>query len=375
LKNGTILKGELNDLEWNVNPDRIKFRETGKEPVDYTVNDVLHFRTDRPALYQSAVVKYDAEGPATPDKMSTNRNATEFVTDTVFVEILVDAPLALGTVMGSNGREYFFLAKNGAFEELVYRKYVVDEFKLGKNELYKQQVLNEAGECKPVKDFIKNLTYTAGSLKIAFTNMNKCQGNEPKKLWEGEASKAPLLFGLAVNPFMIQSNYTAVTTDFGKVNFGAGLFLEKFHPKRPNRISSYFELNFKRFNQPAGNETFGEAFEISNNQLKLIGAMRFSNITQKIEGRNYLEVGALVGLQFNGTGSSTLPALENLMADDRVVGLVAGFGKSIAIPGELQLSAGVRAELEVSTTRRTIGFANSTTLGLVLAISKRHVSK
>jgi|GEM_PF-2205780 len=372
LKNGSVVKGELNDPDWNANPDKISFREPGKQAIEYSVDEVVSFRTDRPALYRSAVVKYDAEGPVTRNKLSTNRNATEFITDTVFVEVLVDAPIGLARLNSFNGREYFFLVRNGLFEELVYRKYFVNEYKEGNNEQYKQQVLNEAGNCKSVAGFIKNFNYTAGSLKIAITNLNKCNGDEPEKIkWDGQSAQVPRVLGVLVNPYIIRSDYTAVTTSFNRVNWGMGLFFEQYYAKRPTRLSTYAELNFRKFDQKAANRTFGDGFEISNEKIKLLVTTRMSATSEKIKGRNYLEAGASIGYQFNGSGSATLPALDRLLADEAVVGFVGGVGKELLLFGKTQLSAGIRWELELPIERNRSGFAKSSTIGFVLAISRR----
>src|SRR5688572_22703800 len=61
LKDGTSVPGQINDLEWNYWHKEIEFRKSDHSIEKYSVNDLLSFSTDRPALYESHTISYDGD--------------------------------------------------------------------------------------------------------------------------------------------------------------------------------------------------------------------------------------------------------------------------------------------------------------------------
>jgi len=369
LRNGTTLSGEVNDLEWNFNPKKIQFREPGKEPVEYDADQLSSFRTDRPALYQGVVVKYDAEAQSSLAKMSSSRMPTVFETDTVFLEIIVDSDLKLGRMRASNGRIYFFLGKGEKYEELVNRDYRSALNEIIHNTMFRQQLANASSDCPAIVKRLEDLPYRESALKNIVAEINECRGFKSRKIWNKEVAKAPVMIGLLFSPHVVKANFRLVQTEYsGDVNYGFGIFLEKFSKKRPTRLSTYYELNVRRFNQTDDFYLGAYKYSIQSIRVKGFAAMRFSAPTKWTKGRNFIDAGISLGAQLNSKGRFNGSSNELLSENPTLLGFTASLGRSFDLPKKLQLSAGVRFEQDIVGARGP-GFVNSGTFGLMFSLS------
>lgn len=369
LRNGTTLSGEVNDLEWNFNPKKIQFREPGKEPVEYDADQLSTFRTDRPALYQGVVVKYDAEAQSSLAKMSSSRMPTVFETDTVFLEIIVDSDLRLGKMRGSNGRVYFFMGRGDRFEELVNRDYRSARDEIVHNSFFRQQLAIEAKDCPGFLNKLNSLAYRESALISVIQGINKCRGFDMKTTWDKQVTAPPVFVGVLFSPHVVKANFRLVQTEYsGDVNYGLGLFTERFSRKRPTRSSMYYEINFRRFSQSGYSDISMSQYSIRNLRIKGLMAFRFSAPTKLTKGRNYMDAGVSFGRQLASKGELMNRSNEILAMDHWLIGFGANVGRSFNLSSDVHIVTGIRYEQDF-VPKLGDGFANSGTFALTIALS------
>lgn len=268
INDGTELTGEINDKEWSVNPKEIEFREQGGTIQKYTVHQIKNFSTDRPARYEAFAIEYDGEDQNV-NRLTTNRSPVTLSRDTLFLRVLVYAPVGLFEFVDANGRIHYFTNQEQGVEELLNRKYkdATNSSLVGVNEKFKQQLLLKAGNCPELHSTIKQLKYSEGALQSLVTKINKCNGHEVQSSWTGEiVTKKPNL-GIVAQVFLTNPEYTFMVSDFNEINFGGGIFYEIYSKKKPNRTSLYNELLYKQVNQE-GVSVFGSPATIKFSRIK-----------------------------------------------------------------------------------------------------------
>jgi hypothetical protein len=348
-KDGTEVTGEINDKEWSVNPKEIEFRENGGTVQKYTVHQIKNFSTARPARYEAFAIEYDGEDQNV-NKLSTNRSPVTLSKDTLFLRVIVNAPVGLFEFVDANGRIHYFTNQEQGVEELLNRKYkdATNSSLVGVNEKFKQQLLLKAGNCPELHSTIKQLKYSEGALQSLVTKINKCNGNEVQPSWEGEiVTKKPNL-GIVTQVFLTNPEYTFMVSDFNEINFGGGIFYEIYSKKKPNRISLYNELLFKQVNQE-GVSVFGSPATIKFSRIKMINSYRFS-YPDKRDGRLYWGIGIGTGIRFNTTVNDreSIAGYPDFSNSEFELGVMVNGGKTFALSKSFKINAELRYEIEQS---------------------------
>jgi hypothetical protein len=277
---GTVIKGEINDREWTVNPKEIEFREAGGATKTFTVQQIKNFSTDRPAKYESFAFEYDAEDQNV-NRLSTNRTPLVLSKDTLFLKVIVGAKVGLFLLVDSNGRNHFFTNTDNGVEELLNRKYrdASNSSAVGVNEKFKQQLLLKAGNCKELQSSIKQLKYNEEVLRSMVSKINKCNGYQVEPLWEGVVLKKQASAGVVLQLFFSNPEYTFLVSDFSKINFGGGVFYEIYSKKPDFLLQRTFiqagQSGWINFCQPAGRNKIQPGEDDKFNSIQLPGSARW----------------------------------------------------------------------------------------------------
>ena len=123
--NGDTIQGWIEYLQWERNPDIIHFRNLASDdkPNSYTVNDLNYFEITGLDRYVKAVVMKDTR-PVEINRLPMLVEDT-LLRDTVFLRVLLEAPLSLYELYDSKPH-YYIKNKEEDFEELQYKVYLVD---------------------------------------------------------------------------------------------------------------------------------------------------------------------------------------------------------------------------------------------------------
>ena len=369
---GTTLTGEINDKEWTVNPSAIEFRGEDQKVTTLTVSDIKSFTTDRPSRYESFEVIYDGDDQNINEQLTSDRNPLTLAKDHIFLEVLVNAPVGLLRFHDAGGREHFMLRKGNSVEELLNRIYRLPENKtmMGKNEKYKQQLMNEALTCKELQSSFKSIKYNEASLKGIINKVNACLGNSIEPLYTGVVAKKKSDFGVVVQPFFSYTEFTSMFSNMSKVNFGGGLFYEIYNKRKPGRISLYNELIYKNINQDATN-FLNQTVNLKLSRVKLINSYRFS-YSKGDKGRTFWGIGISTGVRFNTlvNDKETIPGYGDYNASTFELGVIGSLGKTFVVSDKFRINTELRYELEQVPFTSSI-FVGAHNIGLNLGFNFR----
>jgi hypothetical protein len=351
LKDGSTIEGQINDLEWNNAPKSIEFRRFGGSVENYNADHLISFSSDRPALYESHLVRYDAD-TENLKYLPGGKESSNLATEKLFLEVIVNAPIALLFMQDKNFRQHFFIKRDTTVVELLNRNYQnPDGIALLTNQKYKQQIAVITNDCPDVQSSIKLLRYTRASLSAIFAKINQCKGNAVTMGSNGvEQTRKPLNVGIAVQGFIMANSYPGYYySRFGDLNFGGGLFMELYSKKRPNRISLYNELLYKRINAQHGrlNRSPNVVTDFQCEKLRLSNAIRLS-YPHKSKGRFYFGFGTIIGYRMNTliNGNSAVNKIGEKFGSGFEVGITGMIGETIVIGKSFKVNTEFRYEYE-----------------------------
>lgn len=353
LRNGTTLEGQINDEEWEYAPKAVEFR-TGDQAIQkFSVQEVVSFATDRPVLYESHTISYDADAQDIRN-LTKSKESTNVVNETIFLEVKVNAAIGLLYMKSRNGRLHYFIKQDTTVVELLDRAYLssTDNISILKNQKYKQQLIVITNGCPVIQSRLKNLAYDESRLESVFKQINACRNNEVYPLYKGEASheRKKSSYGINIQTLMASCNlpyyYHLPAKD---IQFGGGLFWELYSKKRPNRLSLYNELSYKKIASENGTSYVGRNGDFECNKFKLIHAVKVSSPT-KSGGRFYAGLGLNHGLRTNTVISGRSEVLKNNNYEDLSksyeIGFSAMLGHSFMLFQTIKISPELRYDYE-----------------------------
>lgn len=193
---GEVIKGEIDYREWNVNPQKIRFRKGG-EVKTFSASELRSFKIDaKNEIYKSAVVLYNTEeldwdGMPQFQTYKDIDNRIDMQQDTVFLLILVKGKMNLYQLMDKNKRLHYYYQKgNGPYEPLMYRivkimrpgglltNSILEEDNLPRSILfedYKGQLKYAMLDCGNMDSGIDKLTYSRSIMDLV-QRYNECAG-------------------------------------------------------------------------------------------------------------------------------------------------------------------------------------------------------
>jgi hypothetical protein len=362
LKDGTNVPGQINDLEWNYGHKEIEFRKSDHSIEKYSVNDLLSFSTDRPALYESHSISYDGDLQDLRHlSLPMGRETENPISDKLFLMVKVNAPIGLLYMKDKNGRPHYFLKQDTVVQELLNRNYqhpTVNETILT-NKRYKQQLHAITNDCPEIQSRLKTLLYDDKWLIGVITKINQCKNHVviPISKDEKPTERRPSSFGMSFQLFKVGFNYPDFYHSRGNtsINFGGGIFWELYSKKRPNRISLYSELAYKVI-QPQEGRLESDVVALSRianfecTKIKLTNALRAS-YPQRGGGRFYWGLGANYGFR-NGTmiqGRSNILSIYGELEEFSSgfeIGAVGMIGETFLLFKTVKINTELRYEFE-----------------------------
>ena len=193
---GEILIGEVDYLEWVINPRKIRFRQDGSITI-YGPKDLRSFRVDsKNEIYESAAVLVNTESLDWEEmpQFQTENEVDERIKmkqDTVFLLVLSRGKVNLYQLIDESKRSHFYFRKgNGAYEPLIYRgvkimrpgQVIMPDFRENSIlpramyfEDFKGQLKYALHDCADLESAIDKLTYSRSILDIV-TQYNECSG-------------------------------------------------------------------------------------------------------------------------------------------------------------------------------------------------------
>ncbi len=128
LNSGDTLQGLISDEEWKINPKLIYFKSTSDETAKtYDPVNTKMFRIEDGNWYVGYTGKVD--GTSLLVSQLTYNPKPVYLTDTLFLRVMVAGVVDLYYARDSRERDHFFIKKAGdTLTELQYNKYLISDY-------------------------------------------------------------------------------------------------------------------------------------------------------------------------------------------------------------------------------------------------------
>ncbi len=202
LKSGDTLRGKIDYRNWEVNPVRIDFNQSGSI-TRYSTKDLHCFEVTGADFYETKIVSKDMRPVDVQGLSDGVNNADSAIIDTVFLRRLVAGKnLTLYELVDT--KHHYYIQKGGQSnaDELVYKKYLDDRQDLHVQPLYKNQLSAFVGGVNDPEMLIKrinNCKYNEDDLTDVVFMINGDGTNARKKNENRKGDPFVIMAGVGVS--------------------------------------------------------------------------------------------------------------------------------------------------------------------------------
>lgn len=220
----------IRNMDWSSSPSEFTYKLSENEKTERaTINSVREFTIFNTSKYIRRTVDIDKSSEVF-SYLTYNKNPV-FENEQLFLRVLIEGKASLYEYSNSGLKRFFYSIDDSDIEQLVYKSYLVERDKVGKNNMYKQQLHNTL-KCSTFTDGkLENLKYGENELSRFFIDYNVCNDEkytdfrETKKRWPIHISIRP---GLNSSSLKMKNEVLASrNAEFDKnVSFRIGIELE-----------------------------------------------------------------------------------------------------------------------------------------------------
>ncbi len=287
--NGDTVRGLIDFRDWGISPEKVKFKKDNvSEPITLRPGHISGFMV-QDLIYISAIVDIDVS-PMTVENLDFNNNPL-IMEDTAFIQILFRGEKNLYYHKSADRREYFYIGKEGDYELLIWKKYLIHEAGRDyatENKEYIHQLTEYLNSSEEEKKLIKEATYKLNSLIKIFDRYYNNNPTEPiySKRRDKLSTNLGLFAGVSVTDLSFSSksfgNLTNADFSLSK-NFSGGLFFDIILNKFQGKWSLSNELIYTTYNVTGEylDYTSADDYSITTTELgfsyiKINNMLRFS---------------------------------------------------------------------------------------------------
>ncbi len=193
---GQKINCQIKNTDRKNNPTKFYYKlSENSEEILTNINFVKEFAFLSGSKYIRHNVNIDRSSDNL-NKLSTI-NTPEFKEEILFLKVLIEGKANLYSYHDGGLQRYFYKTDISNIEQLIFKKYKTLENKIGKNNRYRQQLLNNL-KCQTISlEDVQNINYKQSNLLNLFLKYNKCSNvesiNHIKKAKED-------LFNLSIRP-------------------------------------------------------------------------------------------------------------------------------------------------------------------------------
>ncbi|WP_233195778.1 PorT family protein [Aquimarina sp. MAR_2010_214] len=239
----------IKNLDWKNNPTKFFYKlSENTEPKKGHINSIKEFGIINKSKYVRRKVDIDRSSENLKD-LSTLRNPV-FKEEQLFLKVLVEGKANLYRYGDGNLKRYFYKTDTSSIRQLIFKSYRTTNVQKGKNNRYKQQLLNILKcESISVKD-LKNANYTKKELVNLFVKYNSCSDSA---FINFEKKQKRDLFNLTIRPGIKNTSLSIQNVisypdiiDFGsKLSFRFGVEAEFIMPFNKNKWALLIEPTYQ----------------------------------------------------------------------------------------------------------------------------------
>ena len=164
----------IKNNDWKNNPESFDYKINEAATVlEGNVYNIAEFSIDNGKKYLRQKLEID-RSKSLVKRLSKNKKP-EFTTETLFLEQLLEGDANLFYYEDSNLIRFFYNINNSPTEQLVYKKYLTPDNRIGENTDFKKQLWDEL-KCDNLSlDDVKTTDYKKSELIEFFTLYNQCK--------------------------------------------------------------------------------------------------------------------------------------------------------------------------------------------------------
>jgi hypothetical protein len=186
----------IKNLDWEKNPTEFKYKlsENG-ELKENSIKSVKEFGIHNVLKYVRNSVKIDRSSSKV-DELDNNRRVA-FKEEQLFLKVLVEGKSTLYSYADIGLIRYFYSIGESNIEQLVFKSYITDEYKVGTNNRFRNQLWNNL-KCTDIKkNRVEKLKYRKSDLVNFFVDYNNCNNQKPINFDQKQKKD---LFNLTLRP-------------------------------------------------------------------------------------------------------------------------------------------------------------------------------
>lgn len=263
----------IENVDWKNNPSEFEYKlSENSEIKKATITSVKEFGIYGTSKYSKYIVQLD-ESSDNVNKMSNTKKPL-FKDKELFLKVLIEGKASLYSYVNGNLTRYFYNTDNSKVEQLIFKKYLTFDNKIGKNNRYKQQLWNNLKCSEFTMTKIENVDYKKNDLITFFVDYNKC-GNEEfvnfEKKEKLDLFNLSIRAGLNSSSFSIKnSNASTLNTDFGNsLGFRFGVEAEYILPFNKNKWALITEPTYQNFKIEKEVNTYSAEVKYSSIELPI----------------------------------------------------------------------------------------------------------
>lgn len=302
IKNNEVVNCLIKFSNPKSNPDKIiyKLDENGEELIA-DISNTSEFGVINKYKFVRRLVSIDQSSNAT-NSLTWNIEP-EYIVSTVFLRVLVEGKATLLKYETSNLIR-FYVEHEDDTEQLVYKRYMVDNNIIKTNDFYKRQ-LYKILNCNVDKKEIDKVSYHVNDLSELFLKNNECLGlavNYTEKLKKAKFNLHPKI-ALQNSKMNIEHNPSFMYSPRFRANFDSktiikfGLEFEVVLPYHDYRFSLFLDPSYQSFS----NETvtpLGHTAKIDYKSIEIPLGVRYFLYNGNVS-KVFTNIGIVYDIPFN----------------------------------------------------------------------------
>lgn len=323
----------IKNLNWKNNPTEFNYKLSENSEIEKgNIETIKEFGITDEFKYKRFIVDIDRSSDLT--KYVSSHKQPIFKKEKLFLNILVEGKANLYSYEGKNLNRYFYKLENKPIEQLVYKKYIVSENKVGKNNYYKQQLLNNL-KCQNIsKDRFEFIKYYKKELINLFNDFNNCGNSDYVKNTERKKGNVNITIrpGVSISSLSFENNHrfwNGFNIDFeDNVNVKLGVELEYVLPFYRNKWAIIFEPSYNYYKSEL--YAYERQIDVDYKSIDFPIGIRHYLYLNDSDSKVFIDASLLLGKGFNSAiklGLSETGAVARILYAERLkTGLSVSLG-------------------------------------------------
>lgn len=246
----------IKNLEWQYNPSEFIYKTNESSPeIKGVLTGVSEFGVFGSIKYVRAILEADLTSDKA-DRIGSDR-APSFTLDTLFLKVINEGEASLYKFENSDCRKFFFSINGSPVKQLIYKKYLADNYNIAENNLFRNQLWGEVRIDGSSESSLMSINYTERSLQSYFEKFNSSKGikNSTRKVVnERERFNFKLKPGATASSLTFLSDINSIDKKIDQSpSFSLGAELEIFLPFNKNKWSFIVEPTYQYFKGSSDN--------------------------------------------------------------------------------------------------------------------------